>query len=261
MGGIPVLHRFTRTELLIGEEGLAKLAQSTVAIFGVGGVGSFAAEALARVGIGNLILIDYDDVCLTNINRQLHALQHTVGQPKVDLMRERILAINPDCRVEALRECYTAEKRDQLIREDYTYIVDAIDMISAKVDLIHTAIQRKIPIIASMGAGNKLDPTRFKVADISKTHTDPMAKAVRKQLKELGITKGLKVVFSSELPLTPRKLAADCKTNCICTNPEGREICTKRRQIPGSISFVPSTAGLIMAAAVVNDVLATGRMS
>lgn len=255
-----MLHRFTRTELLIGEEGLAKLAQSTVAVFGVGGVGSFAVEALARVGVGHLVLIDYDDVCLTNINRQLHALQHTVGAPKVELMKERVLHINPDCKVEALQECYTADKQNQLIRDDYTYIVDAIDMISAKVDLIHTAKKRDIPIISSMGAGNKMDPTRFNVVDISQTHTDPMAKAVRKQLKELGITKGLKVVFSTEPPLAPRKIAADCKTNCICTNPEGREICAKRRQIPGSISFVPSVAGLIMAAAVVNDLLETGRM-
>jgi len=255
-----MLNRFTRTELLIGEEGLAKLSGSIVAVFGVGGVGSYAAEALARVGVGHLVLVDYDDVCLTNINRQLHALEQSVGQPKVALMRERILSINPACRVDALQECYTAEKRDALIRANYTYIVDAIDMISAKVDLINTALLRHIPIISSMGAGNKLDPTRFKVADISKTHTDPMAKAVRKQLKEIGITKGLKVVFSSEPPLTPRKLAADCKTDCICTNPEGREICAKRRQIPGSISFVPSVAGLIMAAAVVNDILETGRM-
>lgn len=255
-----MLHRFSRTELLIGEVGLDKLANSTVAVFGVGGVGSFAVEALARAGIGSLVLIDYDDVCLTNINRQLHALEQTIGAPKVELMKERILNINPDCKVEALRECYTAEKREQLIRDDYAYIVDAIDMISAKVDLIHTAIQRRIPIISSMGAGNKMDPTCFKVVDISKTHTDPMAKAVRKQLKELGITTGLRVVFSTEQSLVPRKLAADCKTNCICTNPDGREICAKRRQIPGSISFVPSVAGLIMAAAVVNDLLETGRM-
>jgi len=255
-----MLHRFTRTELLIGEEGLAKLAESTVAVFGVGGVGSFAVEALARVGIGHLVLIDYDDICLTNINRQLHALEHTVGQPKVELMRERVLNINPACRVEALRECYNAENREQLLRTDYSYIIDAIDMIAAKVDLIHTALQRQIPIISSMGAGNKLDPTRFQIADISKTHTDPMAKAVRKQLKETGITKGLKVVFSTEQPLVPRKLAADCKTDCICTNPAGREFCAQRRQIPGSISFVPSVAGLILAAAVVNDLLDTGRM-
>ncbi len=255
-----MLHRFTRTELLIGEEGLAKLAGSTVAVFGVGGVGSFAVEALARAGIGRLVLIDYDDICLTNINRQLHALEDTVGRPKVELLRERVLKINPACRVEALRECYTAEKREELIRPDYSYIVDAIDMIAAKVDLIHTALQRHIPIIASMGAGNKLDPTRFQVADISQTHTDPMAKAVRKQLKEAGITHGLKVVFSTEPPLVPRKLAADCKTDCICTNPAGREFCAKRRQIPGSISFVPSAVGLILAAAVVNDLLATGRM-
>jgi tRNA A37 threonylcarbamoyladenosine dehydratase len=255
-----MLHRFSRTELLIGEGGLAKLANSTVAVFGVGGVGSFAVEALARAGIGHLVLIDYDDVCLTNINRQLHALEHTVGRPKVELMKERIASINPDCKVEALQECYIAGKREQLIRDDYTYIVDAIDMISAKVDLIHTAKKRHIPIISSMGAGNKMDPTCFKVVDISKTHTDPMAKAVRKQLKELGITTGLKVVFSTEQPLVPRKLAADCKTDCICTNPDGREICAKRRQIPGSISFVPSVAGLIMAAAVVNDLLETGRI-
>lgn len=253
-------HRFSRTELLIGEEGLDKLARSTVAVFGIGGVGSYAVEALARAGVGHLVLIDYDDICLTNVNRQLHALQQTVGAPKTVQMQARVQDINPDCVVEALRECYTDDKREQLIRDDYSYIVDAIDMISAKVDLICTAMERHIPIVSSMGAGNKMDPTRFRVADISQTHTDPMAKAVRKQLKELDITTGLKVVFSDEPPLTPRKLAADCRTDCICTNPEGREICAKRRQIPGSISFVPSVAGLIMAGAVVNDLLDTGRM-
>ena len=249
-----MLHRFTRTELLIGEEGLAKLAVSTVAVFGVGGVGSFAVEALARAGIGRLVLIDYDDICLTNINRQLHALEDTVGRPKVELLRERVLKINPACRVEALRECYTAEKREELIRPDYSYIVDAIDMIAAKVDLIHTALQRHIPIIASMGAGNKLDPGRFEIADIYQTSVCPLAKVMRRELRKRDIP-ALKVVYSKEPPQAPILSGESaCQDGCICP-PGSSRSCLIRRQVPGSISFVPSAAGLLLAGHVVRELI------
>lgn len=236
-----MLHRFARTELLIGEQGVAKLAASTVAIFGVGGVGSYVVEALARSGIGKIILIDHDTVSLTNLNRQLPALESTIGQAKVEVMRQRVLDINPNCQVEAIQQFYNKEQSEALIRPEYTYIVDAIDSITAKVDLIVTAMEKKIPIVSSMGAGNKLDPTQFKLADISKTHICPMAKAVRKILRSRGVTKGLKVVFSTEMPLTPLEPYAE-ETGI-------------RRQLPGSISFVPSVAGLFLASAVVNDIL------
>lgn len=236
-----MLHRFARTELLIGEQGVAKLAASTVAIFGVGGVGSYVVEALARAGIGKLVLIDHDTVSLTNINRQLPALQSTIGQSKVGVMAQRILDINPDCQVEAIQQFYDKTHSEALIRSEYTYIVDAIDSITAKVDLIVTAMEKKIPIVSSMGAGNKLDPTQFKLADISKTNVCPMAKAVRKILRERGVTKGLKVVFSTEMPRTPLEPHAE-ETGI-------------RRQLPASISFVPSVAGLFLASAVVNDIL------
>lgn len=236
-----MLHRFARTELLIGKQGVTKLAESTVAIFGVGGVGSYVVEALARSGIGKLVLIDHDTVSLTNINRQLPALQSTIGQAKVEVMKQRILDINPDCQVEAIQQFYDKAQSEALIRSEYTYIVDAIDSITAKVDLIVTAMDQKIPIVSSMGAGNKLDPTQFKVTDISKTHSCPMAKAVRKILRDRGVTKGLTVVFSTEIPLTP-------------SEPYAEEVGV-RRQLPGSMAFVPSVAGLFLASAVVNDIL------
>jgi len=236
-----LLHRFARTELLIGKEGVAKLENSTVAIFGVGGVGSYVVEALARAGIGKLVIIDHDTVSLTNINRQLPALESTIGQSKVAVMKQRILEINPDCQVEAIQQFYDKEQRETLIRLDYTYIVDAIDSITAKIDLIVTAMEKNIPIVSSMGAGNKLDPTQFKLTDISKTHTCPMAKTVRKLLRQQGISKGLQVVFSTEVPLTPLEPYA--------------EEAGIRRQLPGSVSFVPSVAGLFLASGVVNDIL------
>ena len=230
-----------RTEMLIGKQGLKALAASTVAVFGVGGVGSYAVEALARSGIGHLVLIDHDNVSITNINRQIPALDSTVGLPKVQVLKRRIADINPDCRVEAIQDFYRPEKRDELIRPDFTYIVDAIDSISAKVDLIATAIARGIPIVSSMGAGNKLDPTALRLADISQTHTCPMAKVVRKLLRERGITRNLTVVFSCEKPIEP-----------LAAHPDEQHL---RRQVPGSIAFVPATAGLFLASAVINAIL------
>ncbi|WZL74412.1 tRNA threonylcarbamoyladenosine dehydratase [Clostridiaceae bacterium 35-E11] len=246
------LHAFSRTELIIGTENLEKLKNSKVAVFGIGGVGTFAVEALARSGIENFVLVDDDDVCLTNINRQIHALRSTVGKPKTELMQKRILDINPKAKVDAYKMLYTAETAEQLLSDDYDYVVDAIDMISAKLDLIERCYKRNIPIISSMGAGNKLDPTRFEVTDIYNTSICPMAKVMRKELRRRGIEK-LKVVYSQEEPLKPKVIGGDCKTDCICSNKD--RTCSARRQIPGSIAFVPSTVGLILASVVVRDLI------
>lgn len=252
-----VLHRFSRTELLLGTEALERLAGSRVAVFGIGGVGSFAAEALARVGIGHLVLVDYDDVCLTNTNRQIHALKGTVGKPKVDVMAERIRLINPEAEVEALKEFYSADNRDHLLAGPLDYVIDAIDHVSAKVDLIASAYERGLPLVSCMGAGDKLDPTRFVVADIAKTHTCPLAKAVRAQLRQRGIVKGIKVVFSTETPRKQKLSDAGCKTGCICPNRGKEDVwrCYHRRHIPGTVPWVPAAEGLVAASVVVRDLL------
>lgn len=250
-----MLHRFSRTELLIGRQGLEKLADSRVAVFGIGGVGSYTVEALARSGVGHLVLIDYDDVCLTNINRQIHALQNTVGRPKVDLMKERVELINPQAKVEAVREFYTPEKSAELIRGDFDYIVDAIDNVTGKLDLIIKSHAQGIPIVSAMGAGNKLDPTAFEVEDISKTSVDPLARVIRRELKKAGISRGVKVVYSKEQPLVPLESVGDCKRHCICSNQDAISNCAMRRQIPGSVAFVPPVMGMILAAVVVRDLL------
>lgn len=246
------LHAFSRTELVIGTENLEKLKKLKVAIFGIGGVGTFVAEGLARSGVENFVLVDDDDVCLTNINRQIHALRSTVGKAKVELMEKRILDINPKAKVQTFKMLYTSETAHQLLSDDYDYVVDAIDMVSAKLDLIERCHQRGIKIISSMGAGNKLDPTRFEVTDIYKTSICPLAKVIRKELRKRGI-KELKVVYSKEEPVEPKVIESDCKTDCICTNKE--RTCTVRRQIPGSMAFVPSVAGMIIASVVVRDIL------
>lgn len=250
------MHRFSRTALLIGEDGVEKLAASTVAVFGIGGVGSYTVEGLARAGVGKLVLVDFDDICITNTNRQIHALNSTIGKPKVEVMKERVLAINPRAEVEAVREFYSAENAERLLRPDYDYVVDAIDHVTSKLDLIKRACAMHIPLVSSMGAGNKLDPTKFQVADISRTHTCPLAKVIRVKLRQAGISKGVKVVFSTEPPLETKSLAVDCRTHCVCPHKdEAVWRCTMRRSIPGSISFVPSVAGLIIAGVVVNDLL------
>ncbi|MFZ5626535.1 MAG: tRNA threonylcarbamoyladenosine dehydratase [Bacillota bacterium] len=248
-----MLHRFSRTELLLGPEGLERLRQARVAVFGIGGVGSYACEALARAGVGSLVLVDYDNVCLTNINRQIHALSNTVGRPKVELMAERIKLINPGAEVESIKEFYAPEHRERLLRPDYDYVVDAIDNVTGKLDLIKGCLALNIPIISAMGAGNKLDPTAFRVADISETAVDPLARVLRRELRKAGIYRGVKVVYSEEPPIPPRVGLADCKTNCVCTSEQGRGSCTLRRQIPGSVSFVPPVVGMIMAGEVVKD--------
>jgi tRNA A37 threonylcarbamoyladenosine dehydratase len=248
------MNEFSRTQLLLGKQAMEKLKSSAVAVFGIGGVGSFAAEALVRSGIGSIALFDDDKVCLTNINRQLIATRKTVGRKKVDVMRERIEDINPKCAVEAHECFYTAENASEFDLSKYAYIVDAIDTVSSKLTLIGQAKSANVPIISCMGAGNKLDPTRFEVADIYKTSVCPLAKVMRRELKKRGI-ESLKVVYSKEEVLTPQEEEGiSCKDNCICP-PDTKRKCTVRRQVPGSVSFVPSVAGLIIAAEVVKDII------
>ncbi len=249
-----MLHKFSRTELLLGAEGLRKLSLSKVAVFGIGGVGTYVVEGLARSGVGHLVLIDDDCICLTNINRQLHATTKTVGKLKVEMMRERVLEINPEATVTTFQSFYLPEKADELIDNDYDYIVDAIDTVTAKIDLVVQAYTRNIPIISCMGAGNKLDPTQFEVADIYQTSVCPLAKVMRKELKKRGIP-ALKVVYSREQPLEPVPTEnSSCATGCICPSGATRT-CTTRNQIPGSVAFVPSVAGLIMAGEIVKDIV------
>lgn len=246
-------HEFSRTELLIGNTGLEKLHKSTVMIFGIGGVGSFTAEALARAAVGHLILVDYDDICLTNINRQLHALHSTVGEAKGEVMKRRILEINPEAKVEVIKEFYSEADAERMLGRKPDYVIDAIDTVSSKVSLAKECLLRKIPLISSMGTGNRLTAENYRVTDISKTSGDPLAKAVRKLLRKEGITKGLKVVSTTDLPLTPLSSEDDCRNNCIC--PSGDAHCAVKRQIPGSISFVPPVVGLLIAGEVVRDLL------
>lgn len=238
-----MLNQFSRTELLIGKENLEKLKNSKIAIFGIGGVGSFVAEGLARAGIENFILVDNDNVDITNLNRQLHALHSTVGKYKVDLMKERILDINPNAKVEVFKTFYMPDNKDNILDNTVTYIVDAIDTITAKIELALDAKALNIPIISSMGTGNKLDPTRFEISDISKTSVCPLAKVMRKKLRELGINK-YKVLYSKEEPI---KLDEVVERECL-------EL-TEKRQVPGSVSFVPSVAGLIIAGEVIKDII------
>lgn len=243
-----MLHQFSRNELAIGKEGLETLKNSTVAVLGIGGVGSFSAEALARSGVGRLILVDKDDVDITNVNRQIHALMSTVGQPKADLMKARIQDINPDCEVIALKMFYTEETYEEFFSYGLDYVIDASDTISYKIHLMKECLKRKIPMVSSMGAANKMDPTRFKMADISKTHTDPIAKVIRTLLRKEGIHKGIKVVFSDESPIVIRE---DVRKTVGNDNAEIR----KAKMPPSSNAFVPSVAGLILGGYVINDIL------
>ncbi|MED5020510.1 tRNA threonylcarbamoyladenosine dehydratase [Paenibacillus chibensis] len=244
-----MLNQFSRTELAIGPEGLEAMKNSTVAVLGIGGVGSIAVEALARTGVGKLILIDKDVVDITNINRQIHALTTTVGQKKADLMVERIKLINPDCEAIALNMFYTEETYEELFKFDLDYVLDASDTVSYKIHLIKECLKRKIPIISSMGAANKMDPSRFQVADISKTTVDPIARVIRTKLRKDGIKKGVKVVFSTEEPMKPR---VDVTEKIV---PENAPAIRKAKQPPASNAFVPPVAGLIMVSVAVKDLL------
>ncbi|MEC1261391.1 tRNA threonylcarbamoyladenosine dehydratase [Bacillus swezeyi] len=243
-----MLHQFSRNELAIGKDGLNILKNSTVAVLGIGGVGSFAAEALARSGVGRIVMVDKDDVDITNVNRQLPALLSTVGQPKVDLMKARIADINPDCDVIALKMFYTEETYEQFFAYEPDYVIDASDTIHYKIHLMKECLKRNIKIISSMGAANKTDPTRFQVADISKTHTDPIAKVIRTRLRKERITKGIKVVFSDESPIVIRE---DVRKEV--GNDEAK--IRKAQMPPSSNAFVPSVAGLIMGGHVIMELL------
>lgn len=241
------LNQFSRTELAIGKEGIDVLKKSTVAILGIGGVGSFTAEALARSGVGRLVLVDKDNVDITNINRQIHALLSTIGRSKVELMKERIADINPACDVIALQMFYTEETYEQFFSYDLDYVVDACDTVTYKVHVIKECVRRNIPIISCMGAANKMDPTRLRVADISETSYDPLAKVVRKKLREANIHKGVKVVFSTEIPVRQKR---DTLQEIV---PDPQAKIRKASMPPASNAFVPSVAGLLAAGVVVND--------
>ncbi len=247
-----MLNQFSRTELLLGKEAMEKLAASRVAVFGIGGVGGYAAEALVRSGIGTIDLIDDDKVCLTNINRQIYATRKTVGKYKVDVAKERIEEINPDIKVNIFKTFYMPETSAEFDFEKYDYIIDAIDTVTGKIELAVNAQKAKTPLISSMGAGNKLNPEAFEVADIYETSVCPLARVMRCELRKRGIKK-LKVVYSKERAMTPNDdMAISCKENCICP-PGAQRKCTNRRQVPGSTAFVPSVAGLIIAGEVIKD--------
>lgn len=249
-----MLNQFSRTELLFGKEAMDKLQNSRVAVFGIGGVGGYVCEALVRSGVYHFDLIDDDQVCLTNLNRQIIATHKTVGQYKVDVMRERILEINPDADVSVHKCFFLPENADEFPFEEYDYVVDAVDTVTAKIELVMKAQEKGVPIISSMGAGNKLDPSAFKVADIYKTRVDPLARVMRREMKKRGVKK-LKVVYSEEDPKRPiEDMAVSCRNNCICP-PGAQHKCTERRDIPGSTAFVPSVAGLIIAGEVIKDLI------
>lgn len=249
-----MLTQFSRTELLFGKEAMDKLAGSKVAVFGIGGVGGYICEALVRSGVGAFDLIDDDKVCLTNLNRQIIATRSTVGKYKTDVMRDRMLDINPNVEVEVHKCFFLPENADDFPWDSYDYVVDAVDTVTAKIALVMKCKEKNIPIISSMGAGNKLDGSQFKVADIYKTKVCPLAKVMRRELKKRGVKK-LKVVYSEEIPTRPiEDMAISCRNNCICP-PGAEHKCTERRDIPGSVAFVPSVAGLIIAGEVAKDLI------
>lgn len=256
------LHRFSRTELLIGPEGLEKLKASSVAVFGLGGVGGFAAEALCRAGVGRLIIVDFDDICLTNVNRQIHAMDGTVGRAKTRVMADRMRLISPDTEIVPYKDFYSAENSDFFFSLNPDYVVDAIDHITSKLHLIKSCREREIPIISSMGAAAKLDPTCIQVADISKTHKCRMARSVRKLLKKQGIARGVTVVFSTEEYREQKIKDGGCGVSCICPNRDEQLFsCEHRRIILGSISYIPAIFGLTMAGVVINDLLTQENFS
>ena len=246
-----MLNQFSRTQLVFGEEAMQRLAGARVAVFGIGGVGGYTVEALARSGIGQLDLIDDDKVCITNVNRQLLATLKTVGQYKVDVAKERIAEINPKCRVNSFKTFYMPDTKVEFDFSQYDYIVDAIDTVKGKLALVENAQKAGTPIISSMGAGNKVDAAAFEVADIYETSVCPLARVMRYECRRRGIKK-LKVVYSKEKPIRPMEdMSISCRRHCVC--PPGTRKCTVRRDIPGSTAFVPSVAGLIIAGEVIKD--------
>ena len=248
-----MLNQFSRTQLLLGKEAMDALSASRVAVFGIGGVGGYVCEALVRSGVGAFDLIDDDKICLTNLNRQLIATRSTVGKYKVDVMEARMKDINPNADIRTHKCFFLPENADEFPFSEYDYIVDAVDTVSAKLSLAVKAQEAGVPIISSMGAGNKLDATAFRVADIYKTSMDPLARVMRRELKKRGVKK-LKVVYSQEQPIRPvEDMSISCRTHCICP-PGAKHKCTERRDIPGSTAFVPSVVGLIIAGVIVRDI-------
>ena len=247
-----MLNQFSRTEMLLGQSAMERLHGARVAVFGIGGVGGHVVEALARSGVGTLDLIDDDTVSLTNLNRQLIATHRTIGRDKVEVAAERVHHINPDCIVHPYKTFYTPETAAQFDFTQYDYVVDAIDTVTGKIELVEQANKAGTPIISCMGAGNKLNAAAFEVSDIYKTSFCPLARVMRYELRRRGIKK-LKVVYSREQAMTPiDDMASSCRQNCICPPGTARK-CTQRRQVPGSTAFVPAAAGLIVAGEVVKD--------
>lgn len=236
-----MLNQFSRTELLIGEEGISNLNRAKIAIFGIGGVGSYVVEALARAGIGKFILIDNDTVSLTNLNRQIIATTKTIGKSKVEVARERILEINPNAEVEIHQEFYMPNSKTNIINKELSYVADCVDTVTAKIEIITQCKNDGIPVISAMGTGNKLQPSKFEIADLYETSVCPLAKVMRKELRKRNID-SLKVVYSKEEPIKPCKSSNNCETK-------------ETKQVPGSISFVPSVAGLMIAGEIINDIL------
>ncbi len=253
-----MLTQFSRTQLLLGKDNMEKLHDAHVAVFGIGGVGGYVCEALVRSGVRRFDLIDDDKVCLTNLNRQIIATRKTVGKYKAEVMKERMLEINPDCEVNVHKCFFLPENADDFDFDNYDYIVDAVDTVTAKIELVMKAKEKNVPIICSMGAGNKLDASMFKVSDIYKTKVCPLAKVMRRELKKRGVRK-LKVVYSEEQPIRPiEDMSISCRTHCICP-PGAKHKCTERRDIPGSVAFVPSVVGLIIAGEIVKDICKTEK--
>ncbi len=253
-----ITHLFSRTELLIGTKGLVTLASRHVLICGIGGVGSYAAEALGRAGIGRITLVDFDTICLTNVNRQIHALSSTLGRPKVEVMAERLRDINPEAHIVPVRAFFSGDNAGELLSPPPDYVLDAIDHFTAKAALITFCRSRNIPVISSMGAANKLDPTRIRVDDIAATRHCRMARSMRKILRNNGIESGVKVVYSTE---EHRELAPETTVHCgnaaSCPHRDDKSFrCEERDIVLGSISFIPSIFGLTMAGVVVNELLA-----
>ncbi len=253
-----MLNQFSRTQLLLGKEAMDRLANSRVAVFGIGGVGGYVCEALVRSGVEAFDLIDDDKVCLTNLNRQIIATRKTVGKYKAEVMKERMLEINPNADIRVHKSFFLPENSNEFNFAEYDYVVDAVDTVTAKIEIIMKAQSLDVPVISAMGAGNKLDSSAFKVADIYDTKVCPLARVMRRELKKRNVKK-LKVVYSEEKPIRPiEDMSISCRTNCICP-PGAVHKCTERRDIPGSTAFVPSVAGLIIAGEIVKDLTAAYR--
>ena len=249
-----MLNQFSRTEKLIKKEGIEKLSKAKVAVFGIGGVGSFVVEGLVRAGVKDFVIIDDDKICLTNLNRQIIATRKTIGKYKVDVMKERILDINPDANVETYKEFFMPNSESNIINNSLSYVVDCVDTVTAKIEIVSKCKELNIPVISAMGTGNKLDPSRFEITDIYKTSICPLAKVMRKELRRRNID-SLKVIYSKEEPIKIDEYSnSSCKTNCICP-PGTQRKCSIRNQVPGSISFVPSVAGLMIAGEIVRDII------